>query len=66
MSYDNTPNGDKKLRYDNLWDFDSNFGNRNGHYINGNGDERIDYEKFDITSHLIKYWINYGLNKRSY
>ena len=30
MSFDNTPNGDKKLRYDNPWDFDSNFGNRRG------------------------------------
>lgn len=28
MSYDNSTNGDKKLRYDNPWDFDSNFGNR--------------------------------------
>ena len=30
MSYDNTATGDKKLRYDNPWDFDSNFGNRRG------------------------------------
>ena len=28
MSYDNTPTGAKKLRFDNPWDFDSNFGNR--------------------------------------
>ena len=28
MSYDNSPEGDKKLRFDNPWDFDSNFGNR--------------------------------------
>ena len=28
MSYNNAPDGDKKLRYDNPWDFDSNFGNR--------------------------------------
>ena len=28
MSYDNSPTGDKKLRYDVPWDFDSNFGNR--------------------------------------
>jgi hypothetical protein len=27
MSFDNTPAGDKKLRFDNPWDFDSNFGN---------------------------------------
>ena len=29
MSFDNTADGAKKLRYDNPWDFDSNFGNRN-------------------------------------
>ena len=29
MSFDNTESGEKKLRYDNPWDFDSNFGNRN-------------------------------------
>ncbi len=29
MSFDNTATGEKKLRYDNPWDFDSNFGNRN-------------------------------------
>ena len=28
LSYDNTSDGDHKLRYDNPWDFDSNFGNR--------------------------------------
>ena len=28
LSYDNTPDGDHKLRYDVPWDFDSNFGNR--------------------------------------
>ena len=28
LSFNNAPNGDKKLRYDNPWDFDSNFGNR--------------------------------------
>lgn len=30
MSFDNSPEGDKKLRFDNPWDFDSNFGNRRG------------------------------------
>ena len=30
MSFDNSPTGDKKLRFDNPWDFDSNFGNRRG------------------------------------
>ena len=29
MSFDNSVDGAKKLRYDNPWDFDSNFGNRN-------------------------------------
>ena len=28
MSFDNSPTGDKRLRFDNPWDFDSNFGNR--------------------------------------
>ena len=28
MSFDNSPSGDKKLRFDCPWDFDSNFGNR--------------------------------------
>lgn len=28
MSFDNSASGDKKLRFDNPWDFDSNFGNR--------------------------------------
>ena len=28
MSFDNSPEGDKKLRFDNPWDFDCNFGNR--------------------------------------
>ena len=34
MSYDNSPTGDKKLRYDVPWDFDSNFGNRNNFITN--------------------------------
>ena len=34
MSYDNTPNGDHKLRFDNPWDFDSNFGNRRNFIVN--------------------------------
>ena len=28
MSFDNSASGDKRLRFDNPWDFDSNFGNR--------------------------------------
>ena len=39
MSFDNSPTGAKKLRFDCPWDFDSNFGNRNGLYLNGDGDE---------------------------
>ena len=39
MSFDNTPTGEKKLRFDCPWDFDSNFANRNGLYINADGDE---------------------------
>ena len=41
MSYDNTPTGDHKLRYDVPWDFDSNFGNRNNFYVNADGDEYV-------------------------
>ena len=42
MSFDNSSSGDKKLRFDCPWDFDSNFGNRNGLYINADGDEYCD------------------------
>ena len=42
MSYDNTANGDHKLRYDVPWDFDSNFANRNNFYVNAEGDEYCD------------------------
>ena len=42
MSYDNTATGDHKLRFDNPWDFDSNFGNRNNFYVNAEGDEYCD------------------------
>ena len=42
MSYDNSPTGDKKLRYDVPWDFDSNFGNRNNFYVNADGDTYVD------------------------
>ena len=42
MSYDNTANGDHKLRYDVPWDFDSNFGNRNNFYVNADGDTYVD------------------------
>ena len=42
MSFDNTPTGDHKLRYDVPWDFDSNFANRNNFYVNAQGDEYCD------------------------
>ena len=42
MSFDNSPTGDKRLRFDCPWDFDSNFGNRNGLYLNSQGDEYCD------------------------
>ena len=41
MSYDNTPSGDKKLRFDCPWDFDSNFGNRRDFYVNAEGDTYV-------------------------
>ena len=34
MAYDNSSTGDKKLRFDVPWDFDSNFGNRNNFNVN--------------------------------
>ena len=34
MSFDNSATGDKKLRYDVPWDFDSNFGNRKDFIVN--------------------------------
>ena len=34
MTYDNSPTGDKKLRFDCPWDFDSNFGNRLNFNVN--------------------------------
>ena len=42
MSFDNSSSGDKKLRFDCPWDFDSNFGNRNGLYLDSKGDEYCD------------------------
>ena len=38
MSYDNSPTGDKRLRFDNPWDFDSNFGNRKNFYVDAQTD----------------------------
>ena len=34
MTFDNSASGDKRLRYDVPWDFDSNFGNRNNFIVN--------------------------------
>ena len=42
MSYDNTPTGDHKLRFDCPWDFDSNFGNRNNFYVDGKTDTYVE------------------------
>ena len=42
MSYDNSPSGDKKLRYDVPWDFDSNFANRNNFYVNAQVDTYVE------------------------
>ena len=41
MSYDNTPYGDHKLRYDCPWDFDSNFGNRKNFYVDAQTDTYV-------------------------
>ena len=42
MSFDNSPTGDKRLRYDVPWDFDSNFANRNNFYVNAEGDTYVE------------------------
>ena len=42
MSYDNTENGDHKLRFDCPWDFDSNFGNRNNFYVEAQTDTYVE------------------------
>ena len=42
MAYDNSPTGDKKLRFDVPWDFDSNFGNRNNFLVNANEHVYVD------------------------
>ena len=53
MSYDNTENGDKKLRYDNPWDFDSNFGNRRG-FIEKPNEKNGNYDPYfmDRTANM--------------
>ena len=57
MSYDNTPTGDHKLRYDVPWDFDSNFGNRRQFYVNAEGDEYV--------NNTYNTWL-YSLSKLSF
>ncbi|MBO7615472.1 MAG: CotH kinase family protein [Bacilli bacterium] len=53
MSFDNTENGDKKLRYDNPWDFDSNFGNRRG-FIEKPNEKNGNYDPYfmDRTANM--------------
>ena len=53
MSFDNTSTGDKKLRFDNPWDFDSNFGNRRSLCEGGDSGEKDPYY-LDRTSNM---WI---------
>ena len=66
MSFDNTESGNKKLRFDCPWDFDSNFGNRNNFIPNadsasssggfgGYGGQSYDPYWVDRTSNM---WIN--------
>ena len=67
MSFDNSAEGAKKLRYDNPWDFDSNFGNRNNFITSadsasssgGWGGSSYDPYYMDRTSNM---WLQY-LNK---
>ena len=42
MSFDNSDSGDKRLRYDVPWDFDSNFGNRNSFYVDAETDTYVE------------------------
>ena len=53
MSFDNTAGGDKKLRFDNPWDFDSNFGNRSQLVEGGDSGSKDPYY-LDRTSNM---WI---------
>ena len=60
MSYDNTPTGDKRLRYDVPWDFDSNFGNRNNFYVNAQGDTYVEntYNTWLYLLSKLSFFIN--------
>ena len=64
MSFDNSADGAKKLRFDNPWDFDSNFGNRNNFITSadsasssgGWGGSSYDPYYMDRTSNM---WLQY-------
>ena len=51
MSFDNSSTGDKKLRFDCPWDFDSNFGNRSRLCEGGDSGEKDPYY-LDRTSNM--------------
>ena len=55
MSFDNSPSGDKKLRFDCPWDFDSNFGNRKNFITNAD-------ELYMNSTHNMWIQLIYGLN----
>ena len=60
MSFDNSSTGDKRLRFDNPWDFDSNFGNRDNFIVSadsasaGGGWQAQSYDPYymDRTANL--------------
>ena len=60
MSYDNSPYGDKKLRFDCPWDFDSNFGNRNNFYVNAQTDTYVEntYNTWMYLFNKLSFFIN--------
>ena len=69
MSFDNSATGAKKLRFDNPWDFDSNFGNRNNFITSADsasggswGGSGYDPYYMDRTSNM---WLQY-LSKLSF
>lgn len=51
MSFDNSPTGEKKLRFDCPWDFDSNFGNRSQLCEGGDSGQKDPYY-LDRTSNM--------------
>ncbi|MBP5091713.1 MAG: CotH kinase family protein [Bacilli bacterium] len=56
MSFDNTAEGSKKLRFDCPWDFDSNFGNRRDFIVTANTNSGKDPYYMDRTSNM---WLQY-------